>query len=265
MKDLFRGELYCLKKDGMTKGLYFMFVIASILLVAYFGSLTKLSMDNLIEPVVTIAQLSLFLYFIIPIHACYFSSEGFEYGTVKNVIASGKKRELYVICKYFLELRLIICWLLLFFGLYYILYLSGALITGANIGHAGLNHDIIKAFAILIFNFLYLSAYSAIILMAGVLFRNVSSTIVVAFGLIIGDIMLSGNLKDSASVFLRTIADNMMIAQIMKFSGIYRSNGVNITISSPIEYFRTALIPICIIIICVTIAVISFRRRDIHS
>lgn len=105
MKELFRGELYYLKKDGMTKGLYFMFIIASILLAAYFGSLTKLSMDNLIEPVVSFAQLSLFLYFIIPIHSCYFSSEGFEYGTVKNVIESGKKREAYVICKYLLELN----------------------------------------------------------------------------------------------------------------------------------------------------------------
>lgn len=264
MKDLFRGELYYLKRDGMTKGLYVMFTIASIFLVAYFGSLTKLSMDNLMEPVVTIAQLSLFLYFIIPIHACYFHSEGFEYGTVKNVIASGKKRESYILCKYLLELRLIIRWLLLFFGLYYTIYLSGTLITGANIGHTGLSRDIMKAFSILVFNFLYLSAYSAIILMAGVLLRNVSSTIVVAFGFIIGDIMLSGNLKDSASVLLRTIADNMMIAQIMKFSGIYTSNGVKIRISTPIEYLKTAFIPICIIIICVTIAVISFRKRDIH-
>lgn len=265
MKDLFRGELYCLKKDGMTKGLYFTFVIASTLLAAYFGSLTKLSMDNLIEPVVSIAQLSLFLYFIIPIHSCYVSSEGFEYGTVKNVIASGKKRESYVICKYLLELGLIVSWLLLFFGLYYILYLSGALITGANIGHAGLSRDIIKVLFIFMFNFLYLSAYSAIILMAGVILRNVSSTVIVAFGLLIGDIMISGNLKDSSSVLLRNIADNMMIAQVMKFSGIYRSNGVNITISTPFEYLRTALLPICIIILCVAIAVISFRKRDIHS
>lgn len=265
MRDLYRGEVYCLKKDGITKGLYVMFVIASIILVAYFGSLTKLTMDNLIEPVVTIGQLSLFLYFIIPIHSCYFSSEGFEYGSVKNVIASGKKRESYVLCKYFLELRLIISWLLLFFGLYYILYLSGAIITGANIGHAGLNHDMIKAFSILTFNFLYLSSYSAIIIMAGFLLRNLSSTIVVAFGLIIGDIMISGNLKDSPSLLLRTIANNTMISQVMKFSGIYTSNGIKIRISTPTEYFKTAIIPIGIIIICITIAVISFRRRDIHS
>ncbi len=264
MKELVMGELYYLKKDSMTRGLYLLFSIGSLLLVAYFGSLTKFTMDNYIEPLVTIGQLSLFLYFIIPIHACFFSSEGFEYGTVKNVIASGKKRSSYIICKYLLELRLIINWLVLFFGLYYILYLLGAFVTGAEIGSAGLSGDMLRAFSILFFNFLYLSAYCAIILMVSVLWRKVSSTVVVTFGLIIGDIMLSGNLKDSSSAILRMVADNMMIAQVMKFSGIYRSNGMKITISTTNDYIRTAIIPVFIIGICLGISLVSFKKRDIH-
>jgi ABC-2 type transport system permease protein len=264
MRELLSGESYYLKKDPMTKGIFFLFVVASILLAVYLGYLTRFSMENYAEPVVTISQLSLFLYFIIPLHACFFASEGFEYGTVKNVIAAGMNRSSYVLSKYILELKLIISWLLLFFGLYYIIYGMGAIITKAEIGHVGLSLDVRKTFFILLFNFLYLAAYAAIIHLASFLLKNTSSTTVVTFGLILGDIMLSGNLKDSSSPFFRSIAENMLIAQVMKFSGIYRSNGVNITISNAGDYLRTTLIPIVIIVICIIFSIICFQKDDIH-
>lgn len=264
MKELFSGELYYLKKDPMTKGIFILFIVASLVLAAYLGYLTSFSMENYAEPVVTVAQLSIFLYFIIPIHACYFASEGFEHGTVKNVIAAGMNRSSYVLSKYILELKLIVTWLLLFFGLYYIIYAMGAVITNAEIGHIGLSLDITKALIILLLNFLYLSAYAAMIHLASFFLKNISSATVVTFGLILGDIMISGNLKDSSSALLRVIADNMLIAQVMKFSGIYRSNGVDIVISSAGDYLRTILIPLVIILICVIFSIIFFQKKDIH-
>lgn len=265
MRDLLRGELFYLKKDSITKGIYWLLVLASTVLVAYIGSLTKFRMDNFIEPVLTIAQLSIFLYFVIPIHACYFATEGFEYGTVKNIVASGKSRVWYVLGKYLLQLKLIISWLMLFFGLYYIIYLFGTLITGAEIGYSDIGNDLIKAVSIICLNFLYLSGYSAIIFMVGMIVRNTTSTAVITFGLIMGDFMLSGNLKDSESLFLRGLADNLMITQVMKFSGIFVSNGVKVTLASVTDYIYAILLPICIIVICLMISTISFTKRDIHA
>ena len=208
------------------------------MLLTWIGTKVGFDVRNPFQPLRSAVSFSLFLYFIIPVHACFFATEGFEYGTLKNIISSGRSRSSYFIGKY---------------------------ITGSHIGNNNLREDMIITISALSFNILYLAAYAAIVMMAGMLIKRTASAVVVTFVIVFGDFMLSGYLKDSSSAFLQTISQNTLMTQILKFSGGYVIDSQLIGLSDLSEYIRMALIPILIITICLIVTIISFGRSDIHT
>lgn len=264
MRNFLKGEAYYLKKDSTSRGICLLFLAASIVLIIWIGSAVGFNIGSPIEPLRTVSSFSLFFFLVIPIHACFFMTEGFEFGSVKNIIASGQSRSSYFIGKYLSEIKLIVWWLFQFAGLFYILYITAALITGSHIGSTTLREDSITAFSTLGFTLLYLAAYSAIVMMVGVLVRKTASVAITTFAIIFGDFLITGYLKDSSSAFLRIISSNTLMTQIMKFSGIYVANSQHIVLSSPNDYIRTTIIPVIIIAICLAVSLISFEKRDIN-
>lgn len=265
MRNFLKAEAYYMKMDSTFKGISLIFLVASIGLNIWIGALAGFNLSSTLEPLRLAASFSLFLYFIIPVHACFFSTEGFEYGSIKNIIASGQSRFSYFIGKYLLEVKAIFWWLFQFVGLFYLLCIAGALFTGSFDGNINLEKDSIMGFTALGFNILYLSAYAAIVMMVGILVRKAASASIVTFAIIFGDLILCGYLKDSPSAFLRMLSSNTLMTQIMKFSGVYSANSQRIVLSGANDYIRTALIPIIITAICLTISLISFEKRDIHT
>ncbi|WP_055108610.1 hypothetical protein [Paenibacillus ihumii] len=265
MRDFLKGQAYYLKKDSTFRGISFIFLIAAIVLLTWIGTKVGFDVRNPFQPLRSAVSFSLFLYFIIPVHACFFATEGFEYGTLKNIISSGRSRSSYFIGKYISEIKVILWWIFQFFGLFYIFYMAAALITGSHIGNNNLREDMIITISALSFNILYLAAYAAIVMMAGMLIKRTASAVVVTFVIVFGDFMLSGYLKDSSSAFLQTISKNTLMTQILKFSGGYVIDSQLIGLSDLSEYIRMALIPILIITICLIVTIISFGRSDIHT
>lgn len=264
MRNYLLSQGYYLKKDSTSKSISLLFLIASVSLVFFLGSVGGLDMSSPLQPLSTILSLSLFLYFVIPIHACTFSTEGFEYGSVKNIIASGRSRSSYFLGKYLSEMKIILRWIIQFFGLYYVLFMSAALITHATIGTTSLVEDAMRAFSALGFNFLYLSAYCAVVMMVGTLVRKMASVSIITFSLIFGEFMMFGYFKDSSNNFLRMLSSNTLMAQVMKFSGIYVANSEHVVLSGYKDYLFTGIIPIIVIVICLLITIVAFEKSDIH-
>lgn len=265
MKNLLKSEAYYFRKDSTTKGISLLFLLASIALTFYVGTKDSYSMSNPVEPLSQITQLSFFFYFIIPIHACFFNTEGFEYGSIKNIIAAGQSRNSYVLGKLFSEILLIVLWLLLFFGIYYILYLIAAWITGSSIGMNGLSSDLSNTLIVLSFNVLYLTAYVTVVQLACLAVRKAAMASILTFAFIFGDFLVSGYLKSSSSSILRTLSNSTMTTQIMKFSGIYSANGQHIVFARMNDYLQAILIPTLIILISLSTSLILFNRRDIRA
>ena len=265
MKNFLIGEAYYLKKDTTTKGICLLFLVASIVLFIWAGSNASFDVSSPLQPISMISPLSLFFYFIIPIHTCFFSTEGFEYGSIKNIIAFGQSRSSYIMGKYISEIKAVIWFVFQFYGVFYVLYMGAAFITGSHIGIDTIRGDMITALSLLGLNILYLSAYSAIVMMVGVIVRKTTSASVITFVIVFGDFMLGGYLKDSSSGFLRMISENTLTTQIMKFSRIYIMNSQRILLSGTKDYVIAVLIPIIIIAICLAVALFSFEKRDIHS
>jgi ABC-2 type transport system permease protein len=263
MKNFLYSQSYYLKKDSIFKAICYLILAASIIFIVWIGSIDGFDMKNPVESLSNIFSISILFYFIIPIHACIFSTEGFESGSIKNIIGSGQSRISYVIGKYISEIKVITWCLIQFFGLYYILFIIFALITGADIGNTGLNKDIINVLSLFGFNFLYLAAYCAIIMMVGLIVRNTASVSIFTFLIIFGDMMLSSYLKESVSTFLRSISSKTLMAQVMKFSNMYVVNGQLIKPTTNTDYFYIVIFPIIVITICLTIALINFNKRDI--
>ncbi|RRJ67114.1 hypothetical protein EHV15_32460 [Paenibacillus oralis] len=265
MRSFLKGQTYYLKKDSAFRGISYIFLIGTIVLLAWIGIKAGFEISNLLQPLRTAVSLSPFMYFIIPIHVCFFATEGFEYGSVKNIISSGRSRSMYFIGKYITEIKAILWWIFQFFGLFYFLYMVAALITGSHIGVNNLTKDFIIIISALSFNILYLAAYAAIVMMAGMLIRRTSSVIVVTFVIVFGDFLLSGYLKDSSSPFLQIISENTLMTQILEFSrGIVVNSQLN-GLSGINDYIRMTLIPVVIIAICLIVTKISFERSDIHT
>lgn len=257
MRNFLKAEAYYVKKDPMFKGISFLLLFGSIFLLIWMGAQVGFDIEGPLEPLITAIQLSFFLYLIIPIYACYFSAEGFEHGSVQTIIASGQNRSLYVVGKYLTELKAILWWVCLFFGLFYTLYMLAAFVTGSHIGKGGSSEELVHAIGAIGFNILYLAAYSAVVMMLGILMKKTASALIATFVFIFGDFMLFGYLKDSSSVYLRMVSDHTLTKQIFKFSDVNSQElyGINETIPM-------ILIPIIIIGVCLSIALVSFNKRD---
>ncbi|MEK5235142.1 hypothetical protein NST99_05515 [Paenibacillus sp. FSL L8-0470] len=264
MRNFLQAEIYYLRKDLAFKSINAVFVLGSILLVVIIGNHGGYELSSPMQPLKLAGSFSLFLYLVIPMHACFFSTEGFEYGSVQNIIASGQSRPGYYMGKYMLELLAIFWWLLQFFGLFSILYLAAALVTGSPIGMESLREDSIQAFRAFGLNVLYLAAYCAVIMMLGVLIRKAASAVVATFFFIFGNFLLTGYLKDSSSAFLKWVSDHSLMTQIMKFSGMYVADSEQILLSGAGDYIQAVLIPVIVILVCLPVALISLEKQDIH-
>lgn len=103
-EEFLQAEIYYLRKDLAFKSINAVFVLGSILLVVIIGNHGGYELSSPMQPLKLAGSFSLFLYLVIPMHACFFSTEGFEYGSVQNIIASGQSRPGYYMGKYMLEL-----------------------------------------------------------------------------------------------------------------------------------------------------------------
>ncbi|WP_054939114.1 ABC transporter permease [Paenibacillus ihuae] len=264
MRDFLRAELYYLRKDTAFKSISATFLLGCIVLIIIIGTKGGYELDSAVQPLSIAAEFSLFLYLIIPLHACFFATEGFEYGSIQNIIAAGRSRRSYFMGKYILEILAVCWWLLQFFGLFYILYLAAALVTGARIGNESYGDDFSMAVRAIGFNILYLSAYAAAVMMLGMLMRKASSAVVVTFFFIFGNLLLSGYLKDSSSPLLRAVSDYSLMTQIMKFSGMYSDGSQRIPLSGTGDYVRAVAVPVLVIAVCLAITLIFVEKKDIQ-
>ncbi|WP_340004058.1 hypothetical protein MHH52_19175 [Paenibacillus sp. FSL K6-0276] len=265
MRDFLRAESYFMKRDTMFKGISLLFLIASLVLAFWIGSKAGFEIGNLAEPLTIVTPLSLFFYFIIPVYVCFFATEGFEYGSIKVILASGQSRFIYITGKYLSVLKIIIWWILQFTGAFYLTYMIAALIIGTDIGNRNLNADLIQVSRVLGLNVLYLSAYAALIIMIGILIKRTASAVVVTFLIVFGDFMISGYFRDASSALLRAVSDHTLTTQIMKFSGIYVVNSEHIILTGAKNFIEVVLIPVIIISISLSVTYISFGKRDIHA
>ncbi|UQZ35123.1 hypothetical protein C2I18_17275 [Paenibacillus sp. PK3_47] len=264
MRGFIKAELFYLKKDLAFKSINAVFVLACALLMVIFGNKGGYGLTSPLEPLRIAVSFSLFLYFIMPMHACFFATEGFEHGSIQNIIASGQRRSGYFLGKFVLEVLAILWWLVLFFGIFYIFYITAALVTGSHIGNGSTKEDFIKAGTAIGLNLLYLSAYAAVIMMLGIMIRKAAPAVVAAFFFIFGNMLLTGYLNESSSAFLRTVSDYSLMTQIMKFSGMYVLNSQQIGLSGPDDYAQVVLIPLVVIAVCLSAAVIFLEKKDIH-
>lgn len=265
MWDFLRAESYFIKKDTMFKGISLLFLTASLVLAFWIGSKGGFEVANLAEPLTIVMPLSIFFYFIIPIYICFFSTEGFEYGSIKVILASGQSRFIYITGKYLSSLKIIVWWMLQFTGVFYLTYMIAALIIGNDIGNRNLNADLIQVSRVLGLNILYLSAYATLIIMVGLIIKRTASAVVATFLIIFGDFMISGYFRDASSTWLRAVSDHALTTQVMKFSGIYVVNSQHIVLSGAKDFMEVLLIPVIIIAISLSVTYISFGKRDIHA
>ncbi|QUL55970.1 ABC transporter permease [Paenibacillus tritici] len=264
MRNLWQAEIYYLRKDLAFKSVTAVFALASFVLVLILGSNGGYALRSYAEPLKSAASFSILFYLVIPLHACFFATEGFEHGSVQNIIAAGHSRMKYFTSKYVLELLAALGWLLEFYGLFYLFYLAAALITGAPMGHAGFTADLMASMTALGLNLLYLAAYCAAVMMLGMLIRKPASAVVAAFFFIFGNLLLSGYLKDSSSAVLRVISEYSLMTQILKFSGIYVAQARLVLLSDAGDYIRAVLIPVIWIAVCLSAALLALENKDIH-
>ncbi|CAH1054932.1 ABC transporter permease [Paenibacillus pseudetheri] len=265
MRDFLRAESYFMKRDTMFKGISLLFLIASLVLAFWIGRKSGFEIGNLAEPLTIVTPLSLFFYFIIPVYVCFFATEGFEYGSIKVILASGQSRFIYITGKYLSVLKIIIWWILQFTVVFYLAYMIAALIIGTDIGNRNLNADLIQVSRVLGLNVLYLSAYAALIIMVGIFIKRTASAVVVTFLIVFGDFMISGYFRDVSSAWLRAVSNHTLTTQIMKFSGIYVVNSQHIVLTGANSFMEVVLIPVIIIAISLSVTYISFGKRDIHA
>ncbi|MEK3762442.1 hypothetical protein MKZ07_29065 [Paenibacillus sp. FSL P4-0338] len=264
MRNLWQAEIYYLRKDLAFKSVTAVFALASLALVLILGSKGGYSLSSYAEPLKTAASFSILFYLVIPLHACFFATEGFEHGSVQNIIAAGHSKAKYYTGKYVLELLAVLGWLLEFYGLYYLFSLAAALITGVPVGHAGYTEDLAAGLTALGLNLLYLAAYCAAVMMLGMLIRKPASAVVAAFFFIFGNLLLSGYLKDASSAVLRAVSEHSLMTQILKFSRIYVENSQLILLSGTGDYIRALWIPAAWILLSLTITLTVLEKRDIQ-
>ncbi|KWX80399.1 hypothetical protein AMQ84_03925 [Paenibacillus riograndensis] len=264
MRNFLQAEIYFLRKDAAFKSITVLFALASLGLAVFLGSKGGYALDSPAQPMRIASSFSLFLYLVIPMFACFFITEGFEHGSVQNIIASGLSRAGYFLGKYLLGMLVILWWLLEFYGGFLIVSLSAALITGSPVGHETTIEDLTASMRVFGLNLLYLAAYSAVVMMLGVMIRKAASAIVATFFFVFGNFLLTGYLQGTSSAFLRLLSDHALMTQIMKFSGMYVEHSKVILLSGTSDYVRAVLIPAIIIIVSLTAALLSLEKRDIH-
>lgn len=266
MRNFLNAQSYYMKKDSMFKSISYLFIIAGILLPIWMGNKAGFDFSNWLQPFSFVIQISLFFYFIIPVYVSFFATEGFEYGSIKNIIASGYSRTKYISGKYLSIVKAIIVWIFLFFGLFYLVYVMGALFTGVGSANSNnLYQDMVTTFVGFGLNILYLAAYAAIILLLSIIFRRTASAVVATFVVVFGDFMISGYFRGSSSPFFLWLSNHSLTTQIMKFSGIYVSNSKHIVLEDLSSYVPVIIIPVVLILMSLSLTYVIFSKRDIQT
>lgn len=181
MKNFMQAEIYLLRKDQAYWSVTAVFALASLVLVFITGNGGSYELNSYAEPLKSAAAFSILFYLVVPLHACFFAVEGFEQGSVQNIIAAGLSRKQYFTGKYVLELLAVLVWLLEFYGLFWLFYLGAALVTGATAGPGSFGADLAAGMTALGLNLLYLAAYCAAVMMLGFLLRRPFPAAVAAF------------------------------------------------------------------------------------
>ncbi|AWB42983.1 hypothetical protein DCC85_01210 [Paenibacillus sp. CAA11] len=264
MKNLQRTLTYYIWRDQTFMGISLFILIVGFMLPIWVGNKTGFQFDNWMAPLTLVTPLSLFFYFVIPLYLSFFLTEGFEYGSIKHVIASGYSRTNYIMGKYLSSIKVIVWWIVQFFGVFYIVYLLAALVSGSSIKHVNLGHDSMVSVSVILLNVLYLAAYAAIIMLIGVMVKRTATAVVATFIVVFGDFMISGYFRESSSDFLLWLSNHTFTTQIMKFSGIYVLNSEQILLSGISEYSMTLVIPLIWISLCLSLTYLLFRRQDIQ-
>lgn len=265
MKSFMQAEIYFLRKDRAFWSITAVFALASLVLVLIIGSGGgNYDISSYAGPLKSAATFSILFYLVVPLHACFFAVEGFEQGSVQNIIAAGLSRKQYFTGKYVLELLAALGWLLEFYGLFWMLYLGAALVTGAPVGSGSFGADLAAGLTALGLNLLYLAAYCAAVMLLGFLLRKPFAAAVAAFFFIFGNLLLSGYLKDSSSEVLRTISGHSLMTQILTFSGLYVEHSQVILLTGAGDYLRAVLIPAVWIAACVSAALVILENTELH-
>ena len=266
MRTFLKAESFYLRKDTVLRTVCLILLAASVGLVIWIRSAGGgRQIENLLEPFGTIMSVSLLLYFILPFHTCFFSTEGFESGTIKNVIASGTSRSHYFFGKFVAELKIILWAMLQFYAVYLIVFYLAALASGADIGHTGLAEQAAFVVTAILYNVLYLTAYAAVVLMIGFIVWKTAIATILSFAFIFGNLLIYGYGKDSVIPFVRTISEYSLMTQIFKFSGIYVENSQQVMLTSVQDHLTPVTIPCILIVICLLIGFSAFKIRDIQT
>lgn len=263
MKRFLQSQTFYIKNDSSMLIIKLILLISSVLLALWSVSGSNYTMKNLAEPIKLIVSMSMFLYFIIPLHTCFYACEGFEFGTIKNVIAAGISRTNYYIGKLITEIKAIFFSLLQFYLVFLIVFYTACFLKKTPIANIGLYNQLIRSLLAVIYNFIYLVAYSSIVLTLVMFIRKTAPVVVATFCLIFGDFLICGYLKDAVSPILQAISNNCLMTQVLKFNGLYVKNSQLILLNNVSDYLKTFAIPIAIIIICLIIGLNSFNKQDI--
>lgn len=264
MKNFLATQSYYIKKDITYKSISLLLGLASIIMVFWTGSSGGFDLENLVTPFKTITSISLLLYFVIPIHACYFITEGFEHGSAYNIFSTGFSRSSYIIGKYISIVKTNAKWIIQFFGLYSLIFITITLLSGSSIGSTNLLRDFLIVGYRLLINFIYLATYCSIIFAIGIYFKNTATSSIISVMLIFGDFMVSGYLRGTTSPILNTIANNTLTTQIMKFSGIYVEGKNHIELISLADHLQLLITPLVIIPLFLGFSLYVINTTDLH-
>lgn len=266
MKSFLNAENFFIRKDSGFKTLSIMLLMASIALVFWLSSFgDEKYIANILEPLGSVMPLSILLYFILPLYVCFFSTEGFESGTVRNIIASGVSRSAYCWGKFISIVKVNLLLLLQFYVVFVIVFYLYSLLTGVEIRSVGLGEQALIIIRAIFYNILYLNAYGVVVLMLGFIVRKTSITTILTFAFVFGNLLIYGYWKDSSNPILRTISEYSLMTQVFKFSRIYVKNAENVLLSGFSENVIAILIPIILIIICLSVALMVLNKRDIYT
>ena len=264
MKNFLATQSYYTKNDITYKSISLLLGLASLLMVFWTGSAGGFAIENIATPFKTITSISLLLYFVIPIHACYFITEGFEHGSAYNIFSTGFSRSSYIIGKFISITKTNAKWIIQFFGLYSIVFIAITFFSGSSIGSLNLLKDVSLVAYRLFINYIYLATYCSIIFAIGTYFRNTATSSIISVMLIFGDFMVSGYLRGTTFTMLQTIANNTLTTQIMKFSGIYVEGKNHIELISLSDHLQLLITPMIIIPLCLGFSLYVINKIDLN-
>lgn len=262
MREFLDSQNYLLKRDSAFRFVLFISILAGLGFTVYVGTRNQFRISYALEPLDIVLTVSLVMYLFFSLFVCFFATEGFESRSILNVLAAGHSRTTYVLGKLLVAVKGIFACYAVFLGLFTLLSTLVSVLLGHYDLSIGNPQNLLMLQKILL-HLLYLTVYATIVLSVGIVVRNRSVTIIVAFGLLMGDLYLYGYLQDAGSPVLEGISRHTLTSQIATFSGLAMGNK-----AIPVGEFAF-LAPIIgkavlVIAVFLSLAVITFQYRDVR-